>query len=235
MILSHTHKFIFLCNGKTGTSSIESVLHPHQEGEEFEVGVEGLYTAKHVPPVTLRSQLGPEIWDEYFTFTFVRNPWDWFVSQYFWNHDPSPISKRELFRQPVSTLQAYRQKEEERSRLKALDRFSPDDIYETFNLLRRYRGIYQADSLFQYHYVFSPEGEKLVDFVGRFEQITNDFQRIAGKIGLDVSLPHRNATSHRPYQSYFTDETVRLVRDLYAVDVEAFGYSFNGSDSSPAI
>jgi len=226
MILSHTHKFIFLCNGKTGTSSVEAVLQPYHEGEEFEVGVEGLYTAKHVPPATLRSQLGPEIWEDYFTFTFVRNPWDWFVSQYFWNHDPDPISKRKLVREPVATLREHQRKTRERARLDNLDRFSPEDIRDTYDLLRRYRGIYQTDSLFQYSYVYAPDGEKLVDFVGRFENIQGDFQQITDQIGIDAQLPHRNATSHRDYHSYYTDETAGLVGDLYAVDADVFGYTF---------
>jgi hypothetical protein len=227
MILSHTHKFIFICNGKTGTTSIEAALQSYQEGSEFEVGVEGLYTPKHVPPATLRAQLGPAIWNEYFTFTFVRNPWDWFVSQYFWNHKPGPISKKKLIREPVATIQEYQRKNEERARLEDLDRFSPEDIHETYDLLRRYRAVYQADSLFQYHYVYAPEGEKLVDFVGRFERINSDFQKAADRIGIDAYLPHRNATSHRVYQSYYTDETASLVGHLYSVDAETFGYSYD--------
>jgi len=231
MILSHTHKFIFLCNGKTGTSSIESVLQPYQEGEEFEVGVDGLYTPKHVPPATLRSQLGPSIWDDYFTFTFVRNPWDWFVSQYFWNHDPDPISKKKLVQEPIATFREYQHKQEERSRLKTLERFTVRDIRETYKLLRRYRGIYEADSLFQRNYVYSLEGHKLVDFAGRFERLGADFQRVAEKIGIDAHLPHRNATSHLSYQSYFTDETSHLIQDLYGMDIDTFGYTFTGFDS----
>ena len=39
MIISHKHKFIFLCNGKTGTTSIEELLRPLQEGAEFDFGV----------------------------------------------------------------------------------------------------------------------------------------------------------------------------------------------------
>ena len=226
MIISHKHKFIFICNGKTGTSSIEAALQQHQEGVEFETGVEGLYTPKHVPPVVLRSQLGPEIWDEYFTFTFVRNPWDWFVSQYFWNHKPGPISKKKLILEPVTTIQEYYQKNEERARLENLDRFSPEDIRETYNLLRGYRGIYQADTLFQYHYVYSTEGDQLVDFVGRFEQIQKDFERITDCIGVEASLPHRNATSHRSYESYYSDKTIELIRDIYTIDVETFEYKF---------
>jgi hypothetical protein len=157
----------------------------------------------------------------------VRNPWDWFVSQYFWNHEPDPISKKKLIRGPVKTLREYQWKTEERARLKDLDRFSPQDIHETYDLLRRYRAIYQADSLFQYHYVYTPEGDKLVDFVGRFERINSDFQQAADRIGIDTHLPHRNATSHRDYSSYYTDETAELVGDLYAVDVDTFDYSFD--------
>ncbi|MCS3642372.1 hypothetical protein GGP70_003075 [Salinibacter ruber] len=48
MILSHTHEFIFICNGKIGTNSMEALLGPYQEGREFEVGVEGFYTEKHM-------------------------------------------------------------------------------------------------------------------------------------------------------------------------------------------
>jgi hypothetical protein len=225
MILSHKHEFIFICNGKTGTSSVEAVLNPYQEGADFEVGIDGLYTPKHVPPSTLRAQLGPDIWDEYFTFMFVRNPWDWFVSQYFWNHEPNPISKKKLIREPVTTLREYQRKNEERARLEDLDRFSPQDIHETYDLLRRYRAVYQADSLFQYHYAYSPNGEKLVDFVGRFERINEDFSQAMTQVGLNAKLPHRNSTSHRDYRAYYTPETADLIGNLYRVDVNAFDYT----------
>lgn len=227
MILSHTHKFIFLCNGKTGTSSIEAALASYQEGEEFEVCVDGLYTPKHIPPSVLRGILGPSTWDEYFVFVFVRNPWDWFVSQHFWNQKPSPISKKRLFRFPIETVRAYRRKQEKRARLQSLDTFTEADIRNTYDLLRQYRGIHEADSLFQYHYAYSPDGKKLVDFVGRFEQISDDFNHIMNHIGIDEELPHRNSTSHRDYRTYYTPETAALIRDLYAIDVDTFGYTFD--------
>ncbi len=226
MILSHTHKFIFICNGKTGTSSMETALAQYQEGAEFEVGVDGLYTQKHVPPATLRAQLGPEIWDEYFSFVFVRNPWDWFVSQYFWNWDPDPISKSRLLVRPVSALREYRQKKRTRRRLRSMDAFKPEDIHKTYDLLRQYRGVYEAESLFQYYYVHGPSGEQLVDFVGRFEQIEKDFEVVARKIGLDVDLPHRNPTTHRSSDDYYTKETAELIGKLYHIDADSFGYSF---------
>lgn len=225
MIISHTHKFIFICNGKTGTSSIEAALGRYQEGAELEVGVDGLYTAKHVPPSVLRAQLGPAQWEEYFVFVFVRNPWDWFVSQHFWNWRPLPISKRQLVRRPVSTWRAYREREARRAARRNIEVFTEAHVRETYDVLRQYRGIYEADSLFQYHYAYAPGGEKRVDFVGRFEDLARDFQHVTDRIGIDAALPHRNKTRHRDYRSYYTEATATLIEDLYAVDVDTFGYS----------
>jgi hypothetical protein len=107
-----------------------------------------------------------------------------------------------------------------------LETFSRTDIRETYDLLRQYRGIYEAESLFQYHYAYAPDGTKLVDFVGRFERINRDFDRVMEHLGLDAELPHRNPTDHRGYRSYYTDDTAAMIRDLYAIDVETFGYTF---------
>jgi hypothetical protein len=124
-------------------------------------------------------------------------------------------------------VRAYRRKQEKRARLQSLDTFTEADIRNTYDLLRQYRGIHEADSLFQYHYAYSPDGKKLVDFVGRFEQISDDFNHIMNHIGIDEELPHRNSTSHRDYRTYYTPETAALIRDLYAIDVDTFGYTFD--------
>ena len=225
MVLSHTHQFVFVSNGKTGTSSVEGALSAYQEGEEYEVGIPGLYHDKHVTPAVLRAQLGPQVWEEYFTFCFVRNPWDWFVSQFFWNWTPDPISRKALLHSPIRTLRTYWEKEKQRRYLQDLDCFTEEEIRKTYDRLRRYRAVYEADSLFQYHYAYSPTGEQLVDFVGRFERIEEDFARAMNRVGLDVCLPHRNATDHETYRSYYTEDTAALVGDLYRIDVETFDYT----------
>lgn len=226
MIISHSHKFVFLCNGKTGTTSIRTALAPYHEEARYEVGVPGLYEDKHVPPSVLRGLLGPSLWDEYFTFCFVRNPWDWFVSQFFWNQDPNPISKKRLVRHPIETTRTYIENRQKRRYLRELDLLSSEEIYETYALLRQYRGVHEADSLFQYHYVYAPDGTRLVDYVGRFESINKEFREIMRRIGIEEELPHRNTTSHRSYKSYYTEATKDLVGELYEKDIDAFGYSF---------
>lgn len=72
----------------------------------------------------------------------------------------------------------------------------------------------------------SAEGVRL-DFVGYFENLREDFQAVCRYIGIDrVDLPHENWTDHRPYWEYYDAETRNVVADLYAPDIEAFGYSF---------
>ncbi|MBG6203559.1 hypothetical protein IWQ48_004719 [Labrenzia sp. EL_13] len=42
----------------------------------------------------VRSLLGQELWDEYFTFTVVRNPFDQVVSMYFWDNRHKSAQER---------------------------------------------------------------------------------------------------------------------------------------------
>lgn len=226
MILSHKHKFVFICNGKTATSSMEAVLEPYHEGEQFEVNVPGLYAGKHIPPAPLKALLGTDIWNEYFTFCFVRNPWDWFVSQFFWNWKPGTVSFSDMLFSPIYALRRYKRIRQRRKRIEGLTQFTEADIIDTYNLLRTYRGIYQADSLFQYNYVHDSNGSKIVDFVGRFESVEEDFQVAMDKIGINEKLPHRNATDHKSYRSYYTKKTRCLIAEKYSIDVNYFDYDF---------
>lgn len=78
----------------------------------------------------------------------------------------------------------------------------------------------------------SPGGPLEVDFIGRFEKIDEDFDHIAGRLGLDVSLPRRNAGTSRPrdYRQLYTDRTAEIVAKAYARDIALFGYDFeNGT------
>lgn len=94
------------------------------------------------------------------------------------------------------------------------------------------------------------DGRLLVDFVGRFENLQADFDRVCGQLGIEDSrLPHRNKSAkvsrdlkrkvrnwlflngengkHR-LAEYYDDETREAVAEYYRKDIETFGYTFPG-------
>lgn len=102
----------------------------------------------------------------------------------------------------------------------------------------------------QAEFVCDGSGRPLVDFVGRYEQLDADFERVRRQVGLPPGpLPHINqakparvprwlsarlprlgatpkAIPRRPYTDYYDAETRDAVAHLYEADCSLFGYRF---------
>ena len=101
----------------------------------------------------------------------------------------------------------------------------------------------------QYDMLHDDNGKLLVDFVGRFESLQEDFDRVCGHLGIEESqLPHRNRSDKksrdlkrkarnwlfangenqlRSLADFYDDETREAVAEYYQKDIEAFGYGFD--------
>ncbi|MDC0948422.1 sulfotransferase family 2 domain-containing protein [Gammaproteobacteria bacterium] len=68
----------------------------------------------------------------------------------------------------------------------------------------------------------------LVDRLGRFESLAEDFADICQTIGLqEMTLPHANRSEHRDYIEYYDPRTRQRVAEHWAPEIEVFGYSFD--------
>jgi hypothetical protein len=230
MILSHTHKFIFICSSKVGTTSMEDVLRPLQEGEEYDRGI----MPKHIPPALLRAALPEKVWDEYFKFVFVRNPWDWFISQWFYNsaklaeaRASSESGIRERTRSVLRRLGGHPPQPESSELVRVGDELRIEDVDAVFQLLKHFKGLPGRQGLYQSNWVYDMDDRMIVDYIGRYETLDDDFGEITRHLGLDLQLPRLNTTEHRDYRSYYSDETRERVGELWSVDVDNFGYAFD--------
>lgn len=101
----------------------------------------------------------------------------------------------------------------------------------------------------QYEMLHDREGRLLVDFVGRFETLQQDFDEVCKRLGItDSALPHRNPSNkksrnlkrrvrnalfrngenHKRYYTEFYDaRTKDAVERIYRKDIEAFEYRFD--------
>jgi hypothetical protein len=82
----------------------------------------------------------------------------------------------------------------------------------------------------QSDYVVDLHGNLIVDFVGHYERLQDDFAEACRRIGIGTpALPHRRQATdrERDYRSYYSDETAELVAAHFAADIERFGYRFD--------
>ena len=90
------------------------------------------------------------------------------------------------------------------------------------------------DVYLQKQFVTDEAGDVIVDYVGRFETLPQDFEQVCRRIGVSAELPHSNRSERRDYREYYNSRTIQLVADTYREDVELFGYDFDGVKSVPS-
>jgi hypothetical protein len=213
MLLSYKPAFLFIHIDKAAGSSIQLALKDYASPRTNRRVLRrlvwlgslnrlGLYRSiefpEHVSAKTVRSCLPSEIYAEMFKFAFVRNPWDRLVSRY-----------------------SYLLKNEKHPRHHLVKAMKGFDEYVRWEIGRGSR-------TFQYPFVADSAGKLIVDFVGYFERLNEDFTKICGRLGVAAELPRANASSHRDYRTFYTPELRDLVGREFQRDVQLFGYTFDG-------
>ncbi len=218
MLLSIRYKFLFVHTAKTGGTSIRAALNYYKWKDPYRLPLFlcsklsslthhrlACKLPRHAKAIAAYEMLPRELYDELFKFVFVRNPWDVQVSSYhhIQRHRPHLMAG-------INDFETFLRR-----------KLDPE---------REYGYMFDVQSELQSEYVVDLSGNVIVDFIGRYERLQDDFLEVCRKIGLrPLRLPHKNRAEDRAsYKEYYTDETVGLVGEYFRRDIEMFGYSFDG-------
>lgn len=204
MIVSHRHQFIFIKNGKTGSTSIEVFLSPICAASDIFTPIyppieghrprndQGFYN--RMTSAEIRERLGQEIWKRYYKFCVERNPWDKAVSYYYM------------------------------ARHRAGGHLSLDEYLAGDTFPVNYPRYTEPDNRVRIIV------DRIIDYDGLTEGLGEVFQRVGvpfdGSLGVFAKSEYR--TDRRGYQQILNPLQMQRIGEIFAVEIELHGYRFNG-------
>lgn len=218
MLVSHRFRFIYTKTIKTGGTSVESYFEKYcmKDGEwkfshsrdeyisEYGViGYRGIDNSKskfynHMPASLIRDLIGEQMWNDFFKFCVIRNPYDKIISAFF-HLEAKRVIMPELKQQRVCHFREWiksgRGLINDRELYTIDNKICMDDFIRTESMLH--------------------DLERICNHLG-VPYAPDELPRLkSGFKPSDVLL-----------SEYFDKETDQIVRKYYAFEFETFGYPF---------
>jgi len=175
VIINHKYKFIFIKSFKTAGTSLEIALSKFCSGKDIITSIvskdENLrkklkYTGpqnntgldEHMSASEIKSKLKSDIFENYFKFVVVRNPFDQILSAFYWHNESKKNEKKFFFlkKKPLNF----------------------DEFFE-----RKAKHIFQ-DEIDRY----TENGKILIDKFIRYENLKKDLSELSNLINLPENL-----------------------------------------------
>jgi hypothetical protein len=226
MYISIKDKFIFIHTPKCAGNAIRNLLEEHSKLGDFyahhifsnKLTLYGVFDNmkhddyrernwKHVTCKKLKYLIEDSFWEACMKFAVVRNPWHRIYSYHEW-----------------------------------MKRCYQDYSYRDMNFNSFITNVYESQGysqnpylepwyISQFNQICDEKLGVMVNYVARMEFLKEDIGRILDSFGIDIKKIKRlnsSATGH-DYKDVYTEESKRKVAELYAKDINFFGFSFEGS------
>lgn len=210
MLISFSHRFIFVHVQRTGGSSVIRTLEPYGyrapvtpiskllSRTGFIKDPKKIVFRTHETARRVRELLPAGMYEDFLTIAFVRNPWSWLVSLY----EVFRKGPRHRHHKIVSKMKDFRE-------------------YIDWEAAR--------NSRFQYPLITDSGGEIIIDYLGRYERLQDDYAGLCKRLDIDVApLPRENRRTFRDYREYYDDDTREKVAEYWRRDIDLLGYDFEG-------
>lgn len=233
MLVSHRHKFIYTKTIKTGGTSVESYFErfcmppeqwslSHERNQSIsEVGIvgyrgrqvpQGCLYWNHMPAALIKQRVGPSVWESYFKFCVIRNPYDKVISAFY------------FFQHLQQGFVRFGDLEHERARLESW-------------LLRCVQQPRYAFSLPIDRDKYMINGRFCLDDIIRYENLTTDMARICQRLDLpwEPSLLPKFKAGIRPpsakVNDLYTPTAKKIIQAIFAFELKFFGYTFPSEEN----
>lgn len=179
---------------------------PKTGGISVAEGLFGNHAAAHTALYSYLALYGARRFDAMFKFAIVRNPWDRVVSAYHFlaagglTEADRAFSERHM--QGFAGIEDFVARGLAWPEIQGWTHFKPQTLF-----LRDPR-----------------TGRVGVDYLGRFEQLSEDYARLAERLGVGRPLPHRNKGRAKPKAALSADAIARI-GEIYREDAMALDYA----------
>jgi hypothetical protein len=217
MLRSTDKKFIFIHIPKTAGSALHNALLPYSHVPRRTLlrsllrrlpiveDVARAHFRVHDTADKIQTKLSPKIWNQYFSFAVVRNPFDHAISHY-------------------EYMKQYRNKY-------IADIFSRYSFEQYLYYRLSRRSI--VDEIFakmpNQSYFVTKNGKLIVSKILKYENLSTEISSLAKDLGgIEINMTITNPTKSRTFEKkieYYKEQNlVDLVCELYSDDFDAFSY-----------
>ena len=142
-----------------------------------------------------------DYWNDFFTFTFVRNPWDRVASQFLYTQNSKNI--KHGFNKFV--------------KLNFKDKAKEGINCSHHNLQTKW-------------WINDEKGNQRVSFIGRFERLQDDYDYICKTLNIENKLSkenfHEKKCKREHYSLYYNQESIDIIAEHYKWDIQNLNYDF---------
>jgi hypothetical protein len=197
MVVCHIRKIIFIHIPKTAGSSIEHLLRDEGKYELDFIGVRNGRSTHHYMGIELKLIL-KELYPTYYKFSFVRNPYDRLISEYFWCRLNNVGHK---FNKTFDEFLDY-----------------VEDVIKNKNF---FKPIENDHFIPQYSFLFF-NNKLLVNNIFKYEDIETVAPLIKKRLKINTVLQHLNKSKKN--EITLTQEQKDRIYNLYKIDFQTFNY-----------
>ncbi len=215
-MIFHEHKAIFFHIGKAAGFAVEQLLRPDSRNAldtdwENLFGVDrstGVFL-QHATAPMVRDLVGEKVFEDYYNFTVVRNPFSRLASVYYYLYDQH--------QKQFGSFENY--------------------ILSLPKMLKNkslYKGSHHIPQTFYTHINDHP----VCDHIAYFEHLPQSLNPVRELLGLQASLKKLNVNRNpnrpdRPVYKLFTPEMVQVVRETFEKEFDLLGYSPDPKEMKP--